>query len=209
MTGTRKESWTTRGHRPVSTNTRSITLTAMGRERSVEARFRERVRQEREQRGMSQAELANLLGDSGFKGIYPTTIAKIESGERSVRIDEAAALADLFELSLDALLGREPGVKTTELEFQLRTLRDTARQYYHQSYAATEVLRELLDDLPANFEHSDMLQRVGRDAWANHLFETSEALINLVDLTHELIRRQQGRPELAEEALMEMDVPEE
>jgi len=181
----------------------------VGRETFLEARFRERVRQQRQQQKMSQADLANRLGDKGIKGIYPTTIAKIESGERSVRIDEAAALADLFDVSLDALLGREPGVETTELEFQLRTLRDTARQYYHQVYAATDVIRELLDDLPAIFEHSDMLQRVGRDAWANHLFKTSEALINLVDLTHELIRRQQGRPELAEEALMEMDVPEE
>jgi|GEM_PF-2348463 len=181
----------------------------MGRKRSVEARFRERVRQEREQRGMSQADLANLLGDKGFKGIYPTTIAKIESGERSVRIDEAAALADIFEVSLDAILGREPGVQTTELEFQLRTLRDTARQSYEQVYSSMHLLRELLDDLPERFDHSDMLQRVGRDTWENHLYNTSESLMGLVDLTHELIRRQQGRPELAEEALMELDVPEE
>ena len=181
----------------------------MGRQRSVEARFRERVRQEREQRGMSQADLANLLGDKGFKGIYPTTIAKIESGERSVRIDEAAALADLFEVSLDAILGREPGVQTTELEFQLRTLRDTARQSYEQVYSSMHLLRELLDDLPERFDHSDMLQRVGRDTWENQLYNTSESLMGLVDLTHELIRRQQGRPELAEVALMELDVPEE
>ena len=71
------------------------------------------------------------------------------------------------------------------------------------------LLRELLDDLPERFDHSDMLQRVGRDTWENQLYNTSESLMGLVDLTHELIRRQQGRPELAEEALMELDVPEE
>lgn len=181
----------------------------MGRETFVEARFRERVRQEREQRKLSQADLANRLGDKGIKGIYPTTIAKIESGERAVRIDEAAAIADLFEMSLDSLLGRNPSAEVTELDFQLRTLRDTARQSYQQVYASMEVLRELLEDLPTDFEHSDLVQRVGYDAWANHLHGTSESLISLVDLTHELIRRRQGRPELAEEALMELDVPDE
>lgn len=180
----------------------------MGRERSVEARFRERVRQEREQRQMSQADLSNTLGDRGIKGIYPTTIAKIESGERAVRIDEAAALADIFEMSLDALLGRKPGVETTELEFQLRTLRDTARQSYQQVYGSTTVFRELLEDLPKDFEYAAMVQRAGGLA-ANQLFDASESIVALQDLTHELIRRLQGRQELAEEALMELDVPEE
>jgi len=35
-----------------------------------------------------------------------TTIAKIEKGERSVRIDEAAGIAELIETSVDALPGR-------------------------------------------------------------------------------------------------------
>ena len=181
----------------------------VGRETFMEARFRERVRQQRQQRKMSQADLANRLGDKGIKGIYPTTIAKIESGERAVRIDEAAALADLFEMSLDSLLGRNPGAEITELDFQLRTLRDTARQSYQQVYASLEVLRELLEDLPADFEHSDQVQRLGYDAWANRLYGASESLLCLVDFTHELIRRRQGRPELSKEAFMELDVPEE
>ena len=47
-----------------------------------------------------------MLQNRGFEHIYSTTVAKIESGERAVRIDEAAALADLFDVSVDALLGR-------------------------------------------------------------------------------------------------------
>ncbi len=38
-----------------------------------------------------------------------TTVAKIEKGDRSVRIDEAAGIADLFDVSLDALMGRNVG----------------------------------------------------------------------------------------------------
>jgi len=36
----------------------------------------------------------------------PSTISKIEAGDRAVRIDEAAGFADLFGTSTDALLGR-------------------------------------------------------------------------------------------------------
>jgi len=68
---------------------------------AVEARFRKRVKKQRDRRGWSQADVAKMLGDKGIKGIYPTTVAKIESGERAVRIDEATALADLFETRLD------------------------------------------------------------------------------------------------------------
>jgi hypothetical protein len=41
--------------------------------------------------------------------MHPTTVAKIEAGDRSVRINEAVGIADLFEVSLDSLLGRKLG----------------------------------------------------------------------------------------------------
>jgi len=49
------------------------------------------------------------------------TIAKIEAGDRSVRVNEALGIADVFEMSLDALLGRREPDDTT-LMFALRTL---------------------------------------------------------------------------------------
>lgn len=178
------------------------------REMAVEARFRERIRQEREYRKWSQAAVADMLSDKGIKGVYPTTVAKIESGERAVRIDEAAALADLFDMSVDALMGRSPGSQPSELAFQLRTVRDTARQIYQQVYGSVDVIRELLDDLPSEFDYSDEMQRLGRVTW-ERLFDASELLIALQDLSQELLRRQQGRPELAEEALSELFVDRE
>ena len=42
--------------------------------------------------------------------MHPTVLAKIEKGERAVRIVEAAAIADLFDVSLDSLLGRRDGL---------------------------------------------------------------------------------------------------
>lgn len=174
----------------------------------MEARFRVRVRRERERLKMSQADLAEMLSDMGLKGIYPTTIAKIESGERAVRIDEAAALSKVFEVSLDALVGRKPSIEVSDLGYQLRNLRDAAKGIHESVYRSMEVLNELLGELPTEFAYSDMVQRVGQDA-GNQLLGASESLVALEDLAHELVRRQQGRQELSEEALLELDVPEE
>ena len=56
---------------------------------------------------MVAGHIATLLSDKGF-AIFPTTVAKIESRGRAARIDELVAVADLFGISVDALLGRSP-----------------------------------------------------------------------------------------------------
>ena len=82
----------------------------MGRRgETSEDRFGVRVKHEREVRGWSQAELADRLTAEGVKA-YPTTIAKIETRSaerpRSIRLDEATALARIFGASLDGLVGQ-------------------------------------------------------------------------------------------------------
>ena len=77
-------------------------LPIMGKQSAVETSFRERVQQERERRKWSRADLSKMLQGRGFEHIYTSTVAKIEYGERAVRIDEATAIADLFEVSVDA-----------------------------------------------------------------------------------------------------------
>ncbi|SIJ65614.1 Helix-turn-helix [Mycobacteroides abscessus subsp. abscessus] len=75
-------------------------------ERSERAEYlRGKLKAERVQRNWSQADVAKLLSTNGFQ-MYPTTIAKIEAGDRAVKIEEAIALADLFDITLDALTGR-------------------------------------------------------------------------------------------------------
>ena len=176
---------------------------------AVEARFRQRVKKQRDRRDWSQADVAKMLGDKGIKGIYPTTVAKIESGERAVRIDEATALADLFEVSLDALVGRKQNSQEDELAYLLRLLRDTARDSSEQVGATMETIRDQLEELPGEFDGADALQRVGSDTWRTHLPAALEALIRLEALTAKLLRREQGRPELSQEALMELEVRED
>jgi transcriptional regulator with XRE-family HTH domain len=98
----------------------------MGRRRSVEVRFREQVKRHRERCGWSQSDLAKRLQDNGLEHIIPSTVAKIEGGARSVRIDEANVLADLFETSVDALLGRAVLEDADDVANEVRLARHTA-----------------------------------------------------------------------------------
>ena len=79
----------------------------MGTQKWTDELLGMRVKSERERRGWSQSQMATMLGDIGIHAMHPTTVAKIEAGDRSVRVTEAAALADLFGITVDALLGRQ------------------------------------------------------------------------------------------------------
>ena len=129
----------------------------MGRQSPVETRFRERVRRERERRDWSQADLSKLLQGKGLEHIYPTTVAKIENGERAVRIDEATAIADLFEVSLDVLLGRNLSPEG-DLMFTLQAFLDTARSASVQLSAIEASLGDRSDELAAfEFQERDTI----------------------------------------------------
>jgi transcriptional regulator with XRE-family HTH domain len=131
----------------------------MGRQSAVETRFRERMKHERDRRGWSQADLSKLLQGRGLEHIYSTTVAKIESGERAVRIDEATAIADLFEVSVDVLLGRNVE-RSRDLAYTLRAVQDTARQSSQQTAAIADILGDSLVDLDAfEFNGREQLEK--------------------------------------------------
>lgn len=67
------------------------------------------LRKTREAAGLSQQKVADALKSQGFT-FSQTQIAKIERGERPVRLDEAAAMAGLFGATIDVALGLRPGV---------------------------------------------------------------------------------------------------
>lgn len=69
------------------------------------------------------AEVANERYGLGF---HASGIAKIEAGDREVRITELAAFADLFGASADAMLGRVSG--TTDVLWAASKLTDNAQK---------------------------------------------------------------------------------
>lgn len=113
----------------------------------TESRFGMRVRDERKRKDWSQEELARRLTDRGIP-VYASTIAKIESEKkpRAARLGEAIGIADLFGLSVDALLDRQ-GPDDSTLTFALNVLGDYARDAERQIERAREVNADIEDQL--------------------------------------------------------------
>lgn len=96
-------------------------------EMTPEAQVGQRVRRLREQRGWSQEEVGRQLARWGFK-MHQTTVAKLENGARPIRLNEVAALARLFAVSMadlwdDEAVSDEQQIleaRLTDLQAQLR-----------------------------------------------------------------------------------------
>jgi transcriptional regulator with XRE-family HTH domain len=109
-----------------------------------EARLARSVRALRTARDLTQAGLARKMTDLGFSW-HPTTVARVEAGERDISLDEAVALADLLGIPLVDLLR---GERTALLE-QIATVQkrlaqaaaDLARAREMQHRIAGEVVR--------------------------------------------------------------------
>lgn len=120
----------------------------MVREHPSLAQFRERMKQGRIDRGWSQVDLANLLSNKGIGKVYGTTIAKIENRERTVRIDEAAAIAELFETSVDAMMGRNIG-EDAEVDYVVRGITSSALRSAEEVRGIASALKQASEDLNA------------------------------------------------------------
>lgn len=89
------------------------------------------------------AELANRFPTT--LGIYPSTIAKIEGGNRGVRVDELATLADVFGISVDALMGRASS--GTDLVWAMNRLSSDAQKSAGEVSAIMDRLNSEVDDV--------------------------------------------------------------
>jgi transcriptional regulator with XRE-family HTH domain len=104
----------------------------MGVRERAETQFGRRMREERKRLRWSQEDLAERMTAKGVH-TYASTIAKIESERqpRAPRLAEIVVIADLFGVSIDSLLGRQPGIEN-DLSFTLWTLLDSVRKALQQ-----------------------------------------------------------------------------
>ncbi|WP_423445261.1 helix-turn-helix transcriptional regulator [Kocuria sp. KSNUG] len=70
------------------------------RELLEEDRFRQSLRQCREEQGLSMGELARRMVDAGWSDFHQATVSRIEKGQRPVRLGEARALSRLLGVHL-------------------------------------------------------------------------------------------------------------
>lgn len=100
--------------------------------------------------------------------MHPTTVAKIEAGDREVKLDEAAALAELFDMSLDAMLGKAMPDESS-LTFALMNVSSYAAIAARRTATAQETssdLGEILEDIEDRFQMSEVpeLMRLTEEA---------------------------------------------
>ncbi|MCV7060278.1 helix-turn-helix domain-containing protein [Mycolicibacterium vaccae] len=111
----------------------AINELALARQRheSWERRFGELVRGWRQDRGWSQEDVAERLRRQGFE-MHQTTVAKIERGARPLRVAEATALAEVFEMPLMTVFGLDsPMAHTTNHDSRQRELEQARKRVDH------------------------------------------------------------------------------
>jgi transcriptional regulator with XRE-family HTH domain len=160
----------------------------MGSQKWVDRRFGDRVKAERYRRGWSQADMAKLLSANGVHPMHPTTIAKIEAGDRSVRINEAVAIAEAFEINLDTLLGIPSG-RSPGLDYALGALLDAVYTAQADLGRNAGSLKGRLDDIPSDFGGRETLKKDVFEA-ISHMIETHEVLSKV---EHQLIEDMEWR----------------
>lgn len=86
---------------------------------SWEQIFIEQVRNIRQQRGWSQRDLADRLATEGFP-LHPSAIAKLETGQRPLRVAEAVALASVLGIPpLTVFYAPPPEYELEDLQRQM------------------------------------------------------------------------------------------
>lgn len=115
-------------------------------QRDPGAPFGRRLRYLREEAGLTQRQLADVMRGAGYK-MHQTTVAKIEAGERAVSVDEAAQLAKVLRIDLTQMINVGQG-RRVKAQLKVASLEHQADDYAKRLHE-TQVL---LDDTLARLE---------------------------------------------------------
>ncbi|QXV62911.1 helix-turn-helix domain-containing protein [Amycolatopsis sp. TNS106] len=77
--------------------------------------FARNLRRERERLGLSQAEVARRSSEILGSNLDPTAVTRVEQGTRTVRLDEAVAIAQALDVPLPLLYSEAGALDTAAL----------------------------------------------------------------------------------------------
>jgi transcriptional regulator with XRE-family HTH domain len=106
--------------------------------RKFDVAFGGRMRQERERQGLTQGSLVgSLILMHDIDWFHQTTVGKVESGDRPIRLEEAVAIADLLGVGLEELThGQEDAVvRSQRIERALAVLAEVQQNIARQMAA--------------------------------------------------------------------------
>jgi transcriptional regulator with XRE-family HTH domain len=114
-------------------------------DREFSQRLGQRLKKLRTDENLTQEKLADMLEVKGIPMTW-TQLARIEKGQRSLRAIEAAEFADIFNVSVDSLLGRRARPKA-DLMHALRSALDAKEQTRRSVSSAERMLRDAANEL--------------------------------------------------------------
>ena len=120
----------------------------MERERAVNVLFGKWLKDARGAKSWSQTDMAKQLHQQLGTKYYGSTIAKIEAGDRPLKLAELVAVAELFEVSVDTLLRREARPRGNQAQ-ALRVVADTATKSSVAIVNVESAIQDRLADLAA------------------------------------------------------------
>lgn len=119
---------------------------------SVDESVARNIKHARERAGYSQAAIAKLMTDAGVPGIHQTTIARIEGGERTLRLAEALVIARILDYRVEELV---ESTKSSILRERYDGLRKSVERARRAAWELLHLKRMLSDDLDREFPWSN------------------------------------------------------
>jgi len=123
----------------------------MGKQPSPDIRFGKWLKDARGAKHWSQIDMAKQLKKRGIH-IYGSTVAKIEAGDRPVKLAELVAIADLFQVSVDTALCRGARQESD----QIHALLVVADSAVKSSAAIVDVASTIRDRLAELADFTDL-----------------------------------------------------
>lgn len=114
--------------------------------------FARRLRMERERQGLSQAELARRVTEVLGVNVDKSAVARIEQQTRAIRLDEAAAMAEVLGLPIAALLSDRSAEENEALKQQYLADRVAAQRQWEQIRQEIDRLTGLIQSLSGTNE---------------------------------------------------------
>ncbi|TAM68154.1 MAG: XRE family transcriptional regulator [Microbacteriaceae bacterium] len=114
-----------------------------------DARYGSRLKQLREDAGLTQTDVVRKMRQRGIEYMNASTLSRIENGSRAIRLTEARALARIFRVSIEGMVGEIEWLALVEAHH--RTARELLVRFRKSVVDVTEAqlrlahLRELRD----------------------------------------------------------------
>ncbi|MET8401425.1 helix-turn-helix transcriptional regulator [Streptomyces sp900116325] len=157
----------------------------------AEDRFGRRLRKEREDRGMTQSDVARVLEKEHSLKLHSTAIAKMEQREvdrpRAIRLSEARAIADMFGLSVDEMTSpAESDIQAVARAFA--ALGAQAEQLKFHTATAMERLKSVMPVMAAPDEQLTPEIRAARNQILGSLASLQGDHLERIEQGHEFIQ---------------------